>query len=79
VYRHPEEHRHTLAEVQRWFAENDVDYVRSYPSAMLGTDSDELFAREADTWRPEGWMAQLGWMRSLAHEGGLFVTIGQRR
>ena len=52
---HPEEHRHTLAEVQRWFAENGVDYVRSYPSALLGhDDADELFARAADNWRLEG-------------------------
>src|SRR6202521_4141292 len=31
-YQHPEEDRHTLGEVQRWFRENDVDYVRTYPS-----------------------------------------------
>jgi hypothetical protein len=77
-YQHPEEHRHTLAEVQGWFAENGVEYVRAYPSALLGTDSDELFARAADNWRPEGWLAQLGWMRSLGHEGGLFIAVGQR-
>src|SRR5207237_9253390 len=27
-YQHPEEHRHTLAEIQRWFAENSVEYLR---------------------------------------------------
>ncbi len=32
----------------------------------------------ADDWRPEGWLAQLGWMHALAHEGGLFFTIGRR-
>jgi len=77
-YQHPEEHRHTLAEVQQWFAENDVDYVRAYPSAMLATEPEELFARAEDNWRVEGWLAQLGWMRSLGHEGGLFIAIGQR-
>jgi len=77
-YQHPEEHRHTLAEVQRWFAENDIEYVRTYPSALLGTDSDELFARAEDNWRAEGWLAQVGWMRALGHEGGLFITIGRR-
>ena len=35
-YQHPEEHRHTLAEVQDWFAENRVDYLRAYPSAVPG-------------------------------------------
>jgi len=77
-YQHPEEHRHTLAEVQHWFAENRVEYLRAYPSAMLGEESGELFARAADNWRLEGWLAQLGWMRALGHEGGLFFAIGRR-
>jgi SAM-dependent methyltransferase len=78
-YQHPEEHRHTLAEVQQWFAENGVEYLRAYPSALLADDSDDLFAKADDDWRVEGWLAQLGWMRTLGHEGGLFFTIGRRR
>jgi hypothetical protein len=31
-----------------------------------------------DNWRPEGWLAQLGWIRALGHEGGLFFTVGRR-
>ena len=77
-YHHPEEHRHTLAEVQRWFAVNDVKYLRAYPSAMLCEDSEELFTAAADNWRFEGWLAQLGWMGTLGHEGGLFITVGRR-
>jgi SAM-dependent methyltransferase len=77
-YQHPEEHRHTLAEVQGWFAENRVEYLRAYPSAVLGEEPEGLFVRAADNWRPEGWLAQLGWMRALGHEGGLFFTIGRR-
>jgi SAM-dependent methyltransferase len=77
-YQHPEEHRHTLAEVQGWFAENRVEYLRAYPSAVLEDEPGELFARAADNWRLEGWLAQLGWMRSLGHEGGLFFTVGRR-
>ncbi len=77
-YQHPEEHRHTLAEVQSWFAANDVEYVRAYPSAVLGDESEELFASAADNWRIEGWLAQIGWMGALGHEGGLFVTVGRR-
>jgi SAM-dependent methyltransferase len=77
-YQHPEEHRHTLAEVQRWFSENDVEYLRAYPSAVLGDEPGELFAPAVDDWRPEGWLAQLGWMSALGHEGGLFFTIGRR-
>ena len=77
-YQHPEEHRHTLREVQGWFAENEVEYLRAYPSAVLGDEEGPLFAPAADNWRPEGWLAQLGWMRALGHEGGLFFTIGRR-
>jgi hypothetical protein len=77
-YQHPEEHRHTLAEVQGWFAENGVEYLRAYPSAMLCEDSEELFTPAEDNWYLEGWLAQLGWIGALAHEGGLFVTVGRR-
>jgi SAM-dependent methyltransferase len=77
-YQHPEEHRHTLAEVQSWLAANDVEYVRAYPSAVLGEESEELFVRAVDNWRIEGWLAQIGWIGALAHEGGLFVTVGRR-
>jgi len=78
-YLHPEEHRHTLGEVQQWFVENDVEFVRAYPSALIGEDPDNLFAFSDDNWRLEGWLAQLSWIRKLGHEGGLFVTVGQRR
>jgi 2-polyprenyl-3-methyl-5-hydroxy-6-metoxy-1,4-benzoquinol methylase len=77
-YHHPEEHRHTLAEVQKWFAENNIEYVRAYPSAMLCEESEELFATARDNWRLEGWLAQIGWIGTLGHEGGLFITVGRR-
>jgi 2-polyprenyl-3-methyl-5-hydroxy-6-metoxy-1,4-benzoquinol methylase len=77
-YRHPEERRHTLAEVQGWFSENGVEYLRAYPSALLATESDDLFGPAEDDWVLEGWLAQLGWMRKLGHEGGLFITVGRR-
>jgi SAM-dependent methyltransferase len=77
-YQHPEEHTHTLAEVQGWFAENGVEYLRSYPSAVLDDEPEHLFAHAPDNWRLEGWLAQLGWMWTLGHEGGLFFTVGRR-
>jgi SAM-dependent methyltransferase len=78
-YQHPEEHRHTVAEVSRWFAQNDIDYVRTYPSTLMGDDPQDLFSPCGDDWWPERWLAQLGWMNSLGGEGGLFITVGQRR
>jgi SAM-dependent methyltransferase len=77
-YRHPEEHRHTLAEVQRWFADNGVEFLRSYPSAVFGDEPENLFTPADDNWMFEGWLAQLGWMWTLGREGGLFFTIGRR-
>jgi SAM-dependent methyltransferase len=78
-YQHPEEHRYTVAQIQSWFAENGVDYVRTYPSALLDEDHEELFTAAPDNWRPETWLAQVGWIRALGPEGGLFVTVGRRR
>lgn len=77
-YQHPEEHRHTLAEVQGWLAENGVEYLRGYPSAVLGEESNELFQPAPDNWRIEGWLAQIGWIWTLGREGGLFFTIGRK-
>jgi len=77
-YQHPEEHVHTVAEVQRWFAENGLEYLRTYPSAVLDDQPGQLFSPAPDNWRLEGWLAQIGWMRTLGREGGLFFTIGRR-
>ncbi len=78
-YHHPEEHRHTLGEVQNWFAENDVEFVRAYPSALVGESTTNLFEYAGDNWPIERWLTQLGWMHTLGPEGGLFVTVGRRR
>jgi SAM-dependent methyltransferase len=77
-YAHPEEHRHSVGEVRRWFAENGIEWLRTYPSTMLGDEPDHLFAPAADAWAPEALAAQLGWMWSLGGEGGLFMSVGRR-
>jgi SAM-dependent methyltransferase len=77
-YQHPEEHSQTLRDVQHWFAENRIDFLRSYPSTVLGEEVEDLFSRAPDDWRVEAWFAQVGWMRTLGREGGLFFTIGRR-
>jgi len=76
-YRHPEEHRHTAGEVRRWFAQNGIVFVRTYPSLLLGEEPGDLFAADGDYWPFEAWLSQIGWMGSLGYEGGLFVTIGR--
>jgi 2-polyprenyl-3-methyl-5-hydroxy-6-metoxy-1,4-benzoquinol methylase len=77
-YLHPEEHRHTLGDVRSWFAENDVDFVRAYPSALLGDEPDDLLRPADDHWPLEALLAQVAWIGSLGREGGLFVTVGRR-
>jgi hypothetical protein len=65
--------------VRRWFTDNHIDYVRAFPPAVLGEEDDRpLFDPEPDGWWLEDWLAQLGWMRALGHEGGLFVAVGRR-
>jgi hypothetical protein len=79
-YRHPEEHRHTLAAVQRWFAAAGVTYLRTYPSTLLGDaslDGGDLFAPAGDDWSFENVVAQLSWSWTLGREGGLFAVVGR--
>lgn len=78
-YRHPEEHRHSVAEVRRWFAANGVEYLRAYPSTIAEDEPDSLFDPAADEWAFESWLAQIGWMRTLGGEGGLFMMVGRRK
>jgi SAM-dependent methyltransferase len=80
-YMHPEEHRHTTREVQGWFRESGIEYLRTYPDSLFASEpleDDALFQESDDDWGFENWMAQLAWMKTLAHEGGLWVTIGRK-
>ncbi|HEY1697707.1 MAG TPA: methyltransferase domain-containing protein [Polyangiaceae bacterium] len=80
-YMHPEEHRHTTREVQKWFAESGVEYLRTYPDSLFAAEPLEgaqLFEPAEDDWGFENWVAQLAWMHSLGHEGGLWVTVGRK-
>jgi 2-polyprenyl-3-methyl-5-hydroxy-6-metoxy-1,4-benzoquinol methylase len=76
-YRHVEEHRHTVGEVRGWFRDAGLTWVRAYPSTLLDGEANELFAQE-DDWALERMVAQVRWMRSLGHEGGLFAAIGAK-
>ena len=47
-------------------------------SETVTQDVNRLIASATGNWRPESWLAQLGWIRALGHEGGLFFTVGRR-
>lgn len=78
-YLHPEEHRHSIAEVQRWFAAAGIRYLRCFPDSRIAAEPLEgpaLFSAADDNWGLENVISQLGWGFTLGHEGGLWVTIG---
>jgi SAM-dependent methyltransferase len=80
-YMHPEEHRHTTREVQRWFRECGIEYLRTYPDSLFASEpleGDALFQPADDDWAFENWAAQVAWMKTLGHEGGLWITVGRR-
>jgi 2-polyprenyl-3-methyl-5-hydroxy-6-metoxy-1,4-benzoquinol methylase len=80
-YRHVEEHRHTVGEVQGWFAENRIEYLRCFPNTLLAAEAptpEALFTPVEDDWAFENLLAQLSWAFTLGHEGGLFVVVGRR-
>jgi ubiquinone/menaquinone biosynthesis C-methylase UbiE len=78
-YQHPEEHRHSRAEVRGWFRDNGIDFVSAYPSTLIGHEPDDLLAPADDEWPLESLLSQIGWMWTLGGEGGLFVVVGRRR
>jgi SAM-dependent methyltransferase len=77
-YRHPEEHSHSVAEIRRWFDENGIAFVSTYPSTLIGHEPDDLLTPAEDEWPLESVISQIGWMRSLGGEGGLFVMVGRK-
>jgi SAM-dependent methyltransferase len=81
-YEHPEEHRHTTSEVQGWFEENGIEYLRTYPDSLIAAaplEGAQLFQPAEDDWGLENVLSQIGWAKSLSYEGGLWVTIGRKK
>jgi len=81
-YLHPEEHCHSIAEVQGWFRDNDVEFLRTYPTALIGApavEAEELFTAAEDDWWFENLLSQIAWSTTLGREGGLFMAIGRSR
>jgi 2-polyprenyl-3-methyl-5-hydroxy-6-metoxy-1,4-benzoquinol methylase len=79
-YLHPLEHRHTIGEVFGWFRDQGIEPVRTHPESLLGVDSEAPpgFDPYVDDFALEHLLVQLGWMFTLAAEGGLFIAVGRR-
>jgi SAM-dependent methyltransferase len=83
-YEHPHESTHTVAEVLRWFGENGIRYVSSFPNVELfGSGSKRIFRpREVAAWRSGAvahQLVQLAWILSQNDGGGYFVLVGQKQ
>jgi len=82
-YEHPHESVHTVAEVLRWFRENGVEYVSSFPKIEpFGSTPKRVFRRrEVAGWR-SGFLAnllvQLVWIVTQNSGGGYFVLVGRK-
>ncbi len=80
-YRHPEEHRHTVDEVLAWFHDADFTFVNAIPSIVpwenVFSDGGLLSHRDPGRWI-DRFICQMLWVKSLGHEGGLFVIIGRK-
>jgi len=61
-----------------WLQENGLRFA-GLPSALIGDEPDDLFARATDNWREKvGWRSSPG-IRTLGPEGGCRFTVGRRR
>jgi SAM-dependent methyltransferase len=83
-YEHPHESTHTVAEVLRWFRENGLQYVSSFPDIELfGTGSKRIFRpRDVAGWRSgpvAHVLVQLAWILTQNAGGGYFVLVGQKQ
>jgi 2-polyprenyl-3-methyl-5-hydroxy-6-metoxy-1,4-benzoquinol methylase len=79
-YLHPQERKHSISEVMRWFEEDGFTFVSSIPK-IVGTlkEGVPLFERRSPG-SPLDWiLAEMGMLVSTSGgEGGLFVCIGRR-
>lgn len=79
-YYNPHETWHSIDEVLRWFAKNNVTFLNCSPP-ILGTDAETTKNLIAQTDRGTSYqrlVTQLGWIASIAREGALFDMIGRR-
>jgi SAM-dependent methyltransferase len=79
-YFHPQERKHSISEVVRWFEEEGFSFVSSIPK-IVGEfkEGEKLFTPSSPGGRFDRLVAEIGMLASTAGgEGGLFICIGQR-
>lgn len=86
-YLHPHETVHTIWEVLRWFKKNDISFLQTVPSSVpfseqkvdfAGDYLEGLWVKQLHPFFPIGVMKQIAWIWETNHEGGYWVTFGQK-
>jgi SAM-dependent methyltransferase len=80
-YKHPNETKHTIGQILRWFKETGFHFVKSLPRSRLFqpiTEEDRLFEPEAPGNALERLLVELGMFFKGSKEGGFFTMIGHR-
>ena len=84
-YQHPHESTHGVGEVMKWFAEEGLTYVNSFPPVELlrkPTPMEHPFELpEAGAWRrslPAVGLKQFAWVFTLGNAGGYFAMVGRK-
>jgi SAM-dependent methyltransferase len=81
-YKHPHESKHTIGEVQQWFAANGFDFVNAIPKAEAFAPfapDEKLFADNPPGSRLDHALVQFNLLLRGAREGGFFIMIGRKK
>jgi len=80
-YRHPHESKHTIGEVQRWFEECGLEFVRGMPQVTPvpgGGGRVNLFEKQPPGTTLDHFLVQAREVFTGQREGGFFLMIGRR-
>lgn len=80
-YYHPQERKHSISELMRWFDEAGFSFVSSIPK-IIGdfSDNESLFEPQDPGTPSDRIAAEIGMLFSrLGGEGGLYICIGRRK
>ena len=80
-YYHPQERKHSISELMKWFDEAGFSFVSSIPKIIGSFGNDESLFQQQKAGTPfDRTMAEIGMLfSSLGGEGGLYICIGRRK
>ena len=81
-YKHPNELKHTIGEVLRWFSETGFDFVYGIPNPKAFQTfkmNDSIFKKHPSGNRWDHFITQFGLFLKGSKEGGFFIMIGKKK